>query len=154
MAESTVNLVPLFNPNDFEMRESQVNPVSHFNPNSEDEYLEVIEGYLVPQDNVGMDNHKSGTFRASDTHEPRDKHDDHACHLESIMSAMQQNTAANAGAAAHFRHNPDSPLFKVVIKRLTQEEVEEYGEGVEEYRKQNEKHKNQMHVNVSHSALW
>jgi hypothetical protein len=133
MEESTVNPVPLSNP-DIAMKGSTVHPVQHLNPDSErsdseDEYLGVIEGYLrqVSTDDVEMDSHEYST---SDTQEPRNDNDS-TSRPKSIKPVMQQNIAASAETAVRFLPNSDSPLFKVGLKRPK--------EGHDEYQHQNEK---------------
>jgi hypothetical protein len=62
-------------------------------------------------------------------------------HPESILPGPQQNAAASAGTVVLFCRKPDSPLFKVGDKRPAQED--------EEHRKQkDERHKNQVRINV------
>jgi hypothetical protein len=95
------------------MEESTVNPVPLSNPDSEEEYLEELEEYLYPKDDVEMDNNS--------TSRP-----------EGIMPAPQQNAAACAGSVVPFRPNPDSPLFKVGDKRPAQDENEEHRKQKEE----------------------
>ena len=134
MEESTVNPVPLANP-DIEMKESTVHPVPHLDhqsegPDTEDEYLGVIEGYLVPTDDVEMDSHESSTLRAFDTQVPRNDNDS-TSRPKSIMPATQQNTAASAENAVRFHPNSDSPVFNVRKKRPM--------EGDEEHREKNER---------------
>jgi len=83
--------------------------------------------------------------RASNTQERRNdigKDNDGTPHQESTTPALQQNTAASAGAVVLFCHNPISPLFKVGDKRPAQGEDEEHRKQTQERRK------NQMHVNV------
>ena len=159
MKRSTENPVPLSNP-DIEMNESTINPwtVPQFNPDSEDEYQEVLEECLVPND-VDMDNRESGTSdmavsfpftyrssdnplprRASNNQEPRNKDNDSTSHPKSIMPAPQQNSTAASGTI-HFHRDPDGPLFNTGSKRRALEEDEEN-------RNENEKRKNPMRVNV------
>lgn len=143
MEDITVNPVPLSNP-DIEMNESTVHPHlnndiegpdinDNYDPDTEeDEYLGVIEGYLVPTDDVEMDSHETGNFRASDIQLEDPRNDEGSTSRpKSIMPATQQNTAASAESAVRFRPNSDSPLFEAGRKRRM--------EGDEEYKKQNEK---------------
>ena len=146
------NQGPLSNP-DIEMKEG-------LNRDTEDEYLELLEDYLVSADNMEMDNDENGTSHTPvppsltsllsfDHHNSnnhlllRNKDSDSTSRPESIMPAMQQNAAASS-RTADFRRNLDSPLFKVGNKRP--KEREEHEE--EEHKKQNEKRQNQKPVHV------
>ena len=164
MKESTVNPVPLSNL-DIDMKENTVNPDPHFNPDSsEDEYVEALEEYLVPRDDVEMENHESGTFHADITPVPlslpsslpfEHRNSDNPLfntrteicplprHTQEPRNDDNDSTSRpeNNMPATQQNTAADSPLFKVGNKRPAQEEEELH-------RKRNQTRTTPMHIHV------